>query len=156
EEALARLSTLLDIYLSAADALRAANGTPDEARAIEDVKRAEASLRAWEDRLVAQKITVDQLHVTATCLGDILDEGFDPDAQLARGVTLTGGFEDAEILKPEAPGLAAESVKLGAVQGTVVYSTDAIEVRDFRLSALTVDAPAYYGGGRAVWSSKAV
>ena len=129
-------------------------GTFGEERAAARVKVAEAAIEAWQTQLVAQGISVTNLNLSLTDLGDVLSPEYDIESVLRRGVRATASFDEAEITGANTAGAGARSVKLRAAAGSVVYGADAIDVKDFRLGSIDVTGLNYAGGGRRIWSDR--
>ncbi|MGC9969995.1 MAG: DUF4157 domain-containing protein [Bryobacteraceae bacterium] len=151
QDALADLDRLTARAEEDERALKAAKGTLGEAKAQQKVDADKQAFLKWQDRLVAQRVSVKSLDVSAKVVGNLLSDEFDSD-DLSAGIT--GKFAEAEVTGAEAGPVSAKAAKITGAEGTVQYQPDKIEITDFRVAAVEVTGLRYSGGLKEIASSE--
>ena len=135
EKALADFDALAEKAEADEQALKAAKGTLGEAKAKELVDKDKLALQKWQDRLIAQRLSVTGLHASAELAGNLLSDDFDTDNLAAK---VTAKFDEAEVTGAEAGPVSAGSVKLTGASGTVSYQDDKIAIDNFELASVAI------------------
>ncbi|CAN7160983.1 eCIS core domain-containing protein [Caulobacter sp. LjRoot300] len=119
-------------------------------------------LKDWQDRLVIEKLTIDQLDLAISGLGDVLAEGyaFDKDA---KALKVSGGAQGKPwVQKIEAEGVktrgatgdqtVAERITLGPIGGDVVRTDKGYAILGLTVASLGVKALSWRSGATTVQS----
>ena len=133
-------------------ALAASKGTFGEAKAQQKVDADVTALKKWQDKLVAQSISVKNLNVHTNIAAGLLSDELDADDDTTR---LEGGFDEATITGAESGPVSAKTTTIGKTRGTVTYQPDNIQITDFGVDSIQIEG-LHYSGGLVEVSSKDV
>ena len=178
EALLDTLQTSKDSLAEAAQHLIDPALSPDEKRRWEAQKQdAEDQLAFWQKKVELKRLTVSDLGVDITGLGDVLAEDFDLDAALKHGITVTGQGPDKQITSgvtaegawmrlsaggtkdtPKGTEVTAgsqagvEELRTGPIRGSITYADDHISLDGFQIGFVSLRSFHYTGGNTAIWS----
>jgi hypothetical protein len=145
DESLKELDAYEDMERQCQESLDEArkSGTPkDIAKAEQNLEFAKFSKVEWQRRLVLRGLSIDQLNISVLGLGNVLDEDFDPQAAIARGIEIRGGgkggryFDAARLKDSRIPGLSGDEVVLGPTGGTIKHSQEQTVLDDFFIDSV--------------------
>jgi len=135
---------------------------PARAAAAKALDKALLKLKDWQDRLVIEKLTIDQLDLAISGLGDVLAEGyaFDKDA---KALKVSGGAKGKPwVQKIEAEGVktrgatgdqtVAERITLGPIGGDVVRTDKGYAILGLTVASLGVKGLSWRSGATTVQS----
>ncbi|MCW8084277.1 eCIS core domain-containing protein [Sabulicella glaciei] len=139
-----------------------AKTTAQRAAAAKALAKAEQALRNWQDRLVVEKLTVDQLDLAISGLGDVLAEGYSFDKK-ATELTVKGGTEGQPwFQKVEAEGIrrrgdkgdqtVAERITIGPVAGEVKRTKNGYALNGFTVASVAVKGLSWRSGETSLQS----
>src|SRR6185503_5164629 len=138
EKRLDELKELQAAVLAASDAYVNATEPADKQNKREALQAAEDNLDHWAQGLA--KITLGDLDVALSGLGNVTGDDFDVDDMLAKGITIQPGKKDGKLVGSVlaegeiVPG--AGLARLEGVAGKVFYSKDQIEFTDLTIGDL--------------------
>ena len=139
---------------------------------------AEQALRFWQKKVELKKLTINDLSINITGLGNILAEDYNFDDALKRGVTVTGAGTDRQISSgvtaegawmkldagrtrelPNDQGMAVqaggqagvEKLSTGPIRGSLTYALDHISLDGFQIDTLSLTDFRYYSGNTGIW-----
>lgn len=139
---------------------------------------AEQALRFWQKKVELKKLTINDLSIDITGLGNILAEDYKFDDALKRGITVTGAGADRQItsgvtaegawtkldagrtselpngggMRVQAGGQAGiEKLSTGPIRGSLTYALDHISLDGFQIDSLALTDFRYYSGSTGIW-----
>ena len=139
-----------------------AKSKTQRAAAAKALEKAELSLKDWQDRLVVEKLTVDQLDLSISGLGDVLAEGyaFDKDA---KDLTLKGGTDGKPWFQQvQAEGVrrrgdkgdqtVAERITIGPVGGEVKRTAKGYALNGLTIASIAAKGVSWQSGKTTIQS----
>ena len=139
---------------------------------------AEQALRFWQKKVELKKLTINDLSIDITGLGNILAEDYKFDDALKRGITVTGAGADRQISSgvtaegawmkldagrtselPNDRGMlvnaggqaGVEKLSTGPIRGSLTYALDHISLDNFQIDSLALTDFRYYSGNTGIW-----
>lgn len=134
-------------------ALASARGRLGEPKAQRKLDADVMALKKWQEKLVAQSISVKNLNVRTNIAAGLLSDELDGDDDETSKFDL--GFDEAKITPAEGGPIPAAGVTIGETHGTVVYQPDKIQITDFVVASIQIEG-LHYSGGMVEVSSKGV
>ncbi|MFO0748419.1 MAG: hypothetical protein U1F43_22555 [Myxococcota bacterium] len=154
ERALKEHVVLEDKVKAATEALEKAKGSNKEAGAKSELARAQTALRSWSE--AATRLTLTDVSLVASGLGNVTGAGYDPKQALANGVTIAGSGPDGQMIGGveatgvKAGGATADVAKLAGVKGSVGIKGNEVSFTKLGMSSATVSGLRYAGGGTSL------
>lgn len=182
---LADIENLLDMLKTTTDQLKeveaklGAKGVSKDEKAslVEQKNDLQDMLRAWQTKVELRRLTIADLNIDITGLGDVLGDNYKFDDALKGGITVTGAGKDRQITSGvtaegawtkldsgrtrDMPGggskvvassrAGVELLTTGPIRGGLTYATDHISLNGFEIETLAATDLRYSGGGIVVW-----
>lgn len=183
---LADIISLLEILETTTEQLREVEarlsdqtlGKSERDQLMQDKADIDEMLRFWQQKVALRKLTINDLNIDITGLGDVLasDYRFDrdlqsgitvagagPNRQIASGVTAEGAWtrlstgstmalpNDRGTLVTGGGQTSVEQLSTGPMRGSVTYALDHISLSDFQIDALALTDFRYYSGNTGIW-----
>ena len=128
----------------------------EKAAAQKKIARSEQDLKNWQDRLVVEKLTIEDLDISIGGLGDVLDKDYNF-GKNATGVTVEGKgkqghwFEKASVegvrsRSAKGDQVLAEKIEAGPTGGKLIKTPKGFALEGFSVESLTVRGVAYASG----------
>ena len=155
----------------------------DEKTRLEEQKAAaEEQLAFWQRKVELKRLTISDLNLDIEGLGDVLAEDYDFNQAVKRGITVSGGGLNRQILTsakaegawmrlsaggtkdlPNDRGMQitagsqvrATEISVGPVRGAITYAADHVAIRGFWIESLGVRDLRYAGGNSMIWAKGA-
>jgi len=146
----------------AEEAVAKAKTKPQRATAAKGLEKAEQALKNWQDRLVIEKLTIDQLNLAISGLGDVLAEGyaFDKDAKALKVKGGTAGqpwFQKVQaegVRRRGAKGdqMVAERITIGPVDGEVEKTKKGYAFNGLTIASIAAKGVSWQSGKATIQS----
>lgn len=159
DEMLADLGRIEKSKQDAEDLAAKAKTKAQRAKAGELKTQSEAALKNWEDRLVVNRLTIDDLNISITGLGDVLAEDYRYDPEQNQ-VAISGQGGGDWFSKAEAEGIKnrtsagdqvlADKITAGPVSGTLKPTKTGFILEEFKVASLVVQGVSYVSGDMKV------
>src|SRR5262249_19258971 len=122
----------------------------EKTEAEQYIAEIEKLMEAWRRELVVKELSVDNLKLTVSGLGDIFAADYDSDEAVRKGISLSAQFDEAKVKGASLPGLSADELTAKKFKGQIVYSDDHIRVESLTLGSIELDGIQYTGAGASV------